>query len=143
MDTQYFWLEREDLPAGIGFGLFTKQHVFMLLLCAAVILLLVWLPDTHKRKLPYMAAALAAGNLLRDIFLMQIGRMSAAYLPLHLCSFSIFIYLLHAFLHDGKWKNALGEIGLVTLLPGALCGVLFPNWADYPLWNFMSLHSFL
>ena len=71
--------------------------------------------------------------------------MSLAYLPLHLCSFAIFVYLLQAFLPERflPFRRALGEIGLVLLMPGTICALIFPDWTAYPLWNFMCIHSFV
>ena len=71
--------------------------------------------------------------------------MSLAYLPFHLCSFAIFIYLLQAFLPERflPFRRALGEIGLVLLMPGTICALIFPDWTAYPLWNFMCIHSFV
>lgn len=145
-----FWMEGRDLPAGIGFGLWTGRHFAALGLCAAGIAgYCLWFLHSTKgqrrRIQKGTALALLAGNLLRDLFLFSIGRMSVAYLPLHLCSFAIFVYLLQAFLPKrcSNLAGALGEIGAVLLLPGTVCALIFPDWTAYPLWNFMCIHSFL
>ncbi|HAP72659.1 MAG TPA: hypothetical protein DDX59_04790 [Lachnospiraceae bacterium] len=177
---RYFWMEGKDIPAGVGFGHFTAKHILMLLLCAVFITVLtLWFKKQPLRRqntfLKILACLMLAGNLVRDLFLLIIGRMSLGYLPLHLCSFSIFVYLLHAFLpesyndtvmtlnpangryfavrdpeysessgiHQSPFREALGEIGFVLLLPGTVCALLFPDWSSYPILNFMSLHSFL
>lgn len=147
---QYFWKEIHDLPAGIGFGLFSAQHFAALGVCAAGIALYCFLFLRCSRKgqdriLKITSLLLLLGNLLRDLFLICVHRMSTAYLPLHLCSFAIFVYLLQAFLpaRFHRFREALGEIGLVLLMPGTLCALIFPDWTSYPLWNFMCLHSFL
>lgn len=146
----YFWKEIHDLPAGIGFGLFSRQHFAALLCCALGIaaVLRFFLKFSKKRQdafLKTVALSLLTGNLLRDLFLLAVHRMSLAYLPLHLCSFAIFVYLLQAFLPDRFlfFRKALGEIGLVLLMPGTICALIFPDWTAYPLWNFMCLHSFI
>lgn len=172
MSMQYFWLEGSDLPAGIGFGLFTARHFAALTVCCLVMALLcLWFVrlSQHSQALTLrvLAVLLLAGNLVRDLFLLSIHRMSIAYLPLHLCSFSIFVYLLHAFLPEtdriistnadlsaprshivrrvgqSRLREALGEIGVVLLMPGSFCALLFPDWSAYPLWNFLSIHSFV
>ena len=102
---RYFWMEGKDIPAGVGFGHFTAKHILMLLLCAVFITVLtLWFKKQPLRRqntfLKILACLMLAGNLVRDLFLLIIGRMSLAYLPLHLCSFSIFVYLLHAFLPE-------------------------------------------
>ena len=37
---RYFWLEGEDLPAGIGFGHFTPLHFLQLFFCFLLCLVL-------------------------------------------------------------------------------------------------------
>lgn len=186
---RYFWMEGKDLPDGIGFGLFTWKHFLALACCAAGIILLCrcFLKCTWKGQekfLKWTAVSLLLGNLARDIFLTIRGRMSVDYLPFHLCSFAIFVYLLHAFMPDlyhfisrkkeghhprrcqhparkdenesekriqttfedskaARFREALGEIGFVLLMPGTICALIFPDWTRYPLWNFMCLHSFI
>lgn len=174
---RYFWMEGRDLPDGIGFGLFTWKHFLALACCAAGIVILCrsFLRCTREGQEKFLkatAVALLLGNIARDIFLTIRGRMSVDYLPLHLCSFAIFVYLLHAFLPDlyrlfcsrkrsggsnsgrrqikpfeqsraARFREALGEIGFVLLMPGTICALIFPDWTRYPIWNFMSLHSFI
>lgn len=147
---RYFWLEGSDIPAGIGFGLFTWKHFLTLGVCVlGIIFLCRWFLSCsrHGRDifLKWLSVLMLLGNLARDLFLSVIGRMSVNYLPLHLCSFAIFVYLLYAFLPPkaGKFREALGETGFVLLMPGTVCALLFPDWAYYPIWNFMSLHSFI
>lgn len=147
---KYFWLEGDDLPDGIGFGLFTWKHFLALGCCAAgIVFLCIWFMKCSRKGqdtfLKWTAVALLLGNLARDLFLSIIGKMSVDFLPLHLCSFAIFVYLLHAFLPERfeKFREALGEIGFVLLMPGTICALIFPDWTRYPIWNFMSLHSFI
>ena len=148
--TSYFWKEIHDLPAGIGFGLFSSRHFAAVLCCGlgVAFALGLFLKCSKKRQdvlLKATALSLLAGNLLRDLFLFSVHRMSLAYLPLHLCSFAIFVYLLQAFLPERflPFRKALGEIGLVLLMPGTICALIFPDWTAYPLWNFMCIHSFV
>lgn len=158
---QYFWMEGNDLPEGIGFGLFSVQHFGTMAGCAVGIFLLLraFLRRTAAQQLRWLrvlAVLLLAGNLARDVFLLVKGRMSVAYLPFHLCSFAIFVYLLYAFLPEKyagsgnrgiilqpRFREALGEIGVVLLLPGTIMALIFPDWSAYPLLNFMCIHSFL
>ena len=148
--TSYFWKEIHDLPAGIGFGLFSSRHFAAVLCCGfgVAFALGLFLKCSKKRQdvlLKATALSLLAGNLLRDLFLFSVHRMSLAYLPLHLCSFAIFVYLLQAFLPERflPFRRVLGEIGLVLLMPGTICALIFPDWTAYPLWNFMCIHSFV
>lgn len=156
---QYFFVEGEDLPEGIGFGHFTPAHFAQLAVCALFCFFLCfWFVKKDFRGqtkfLRILAVCMLLGNLARDIFLLCIGRMSLAFLPLHLCSFSIFVYLLHAFLPESQdpaagkviqstFREYLGETGFVLLLPGTVSALIFPDWTDYPVFCFMNLHSFL
>lgn len=130
---RYFWMEGKDIPAGVGFGHFTAKHILMLLLCAVFITALtLWFKKQLLRRqntfLKILACLMLAGNLVRDLFLLIIGRMSLAYLPLHLCSFSIFVYLLHAFLPESYNDTVM------TLNPanGRYFAVRDPNTANRP-----------
>lgn len=170
-----FWLEYHDLPEGVGFGLHTPKHFLTLAVCALVIVLLcLWFGRLSWKKqekaLKFLPLLMLAGNLLRDVYLLIVGYMSIAYLPLHLCSSSIFAYLLYAFLPeeipeevkqkehltepDGSekqkarrhrlsaFRTSLGEVSFVLLMPGSVTALIFPDWTNYPLFNFMCLHSF-
>jgi|GEM_PF-257645 len=92
-----------------------------------------------------LSLLILGGNILRDLFLLSVHRMSIAYLPLHLCSLSIFVYLLYAFLpaRHRRLRAFFGEVSAVLCAPGALTALLFPDWSAYPLFSFMSLHSFV
>ena len=67
------------------------------------------------------------------------GFFSIYTLPLHLCSLSYGLCLLHALT---RW-DWLGEILYFPCLPGAALALLFPDWTAYPLWNYMSIAAFL
>lgn len=157
---RYFWLERTDLPEGVGFGAFTLQHFAALAACAAgIVILCLWFYHLDSRKtasgflrqekaLRVIAMLMLAGNIGRDIMLIAVGRMSLGYLPLHLCSFSIFVYLFYAFLPEHTprmhaFRGAIAEISYVLLAPGSLCALIFPDWTMYPLANFLCIHSFV
>ncbi len=78
---RYFWMEGKDIPAGVGFGHFTAKHILMLLLCAVFITVLtLWFKKQPLRRqntfLKILACLMLAGNLVRDLFLLIIGRMS-------------------------------------------------------------------
>ncbi len=67
------------------------------------------------------------------------GYFSVYTLPIHLCSLSYGLCLLHALT---RW-DWLGEILYFPCLPGAALALLFPDWNAYPLWNYMSIAAFL
>ena len=144
---KYFWYTYHDLPDGVGFSYFGVKHLTALGLIAAGIALCCILfrrlsVRGQDRMLKAIALLTAGGEVVKDSFLVCIGRMSMEYLPLHLCSFAIIVFLAHAFLKESWLKNALGEITWCLLLPGSMCALLFPNWKAYPMLTFMNLHSF-
>ena len=144
---QYFWYTYHDLPDGVGFSYFGVKHltalgviVVCIILCS---LLFRRLTETGQdRMLKIIAVLTAGGEVIKDSFLLYVGHMSMEYLPLHLCSFAIIVFLAHAFMKESRLKNALGEISWCLLLPGSICALLFPNWKAYPMFTFMNLHSF-
>ena len=145
---QYFWYTYHDLPDGVGFTYFDGKHLTALALTAAGILLSCLLfrqlsAKGQDRMLKSTALLTIIGEAARDAFLFRIGRMGMEYLPLHLCSLAIAVYLAHAFMKDSPLRSALGELSYCLLLPGSLSALLFPNWTAYPMLTFMSLHSFL
>ena len=144
---QYFWCTYHDLPDGVGFSYFGPKHLAALAIIAVAIAAccLVFRRLSEKgrdRMLKGIALLTAGGEVVKDGFLAIIGRMGMEYLPLHLCSFAIVVFLAHAFLPDSRLRGALGEISWCLLMPGSMAALLFPNWTAYPMLNFMNLHSF-
>ena len=145
---KYFWYTYHDLPAGVGFTYFDGKHLTALGLTAAGIILFCLLYRNMSgkgqvRMQRAVALLTALGELAKDLFLVCIGRMGMEYLPLHLCSLAIAVYLIQAYIPDSPLRSALGEISYCLLLPGSISALLFPNWTAYPMMTFMSLHSFL
>jgi hypothetical integral membrane protein (TIGR02206 family) len=147
---RWFWSVQGEIPDGIGFGLFSVKHVAMLVLCAAEIFVLcrifLALPESRQtRMLRILAVIPAVMECVKIGLLTRAGVMNAGFLPLHFCSFSLYVCLLHAFQkdHRSRFSSLLGEVLFVLLMPGALAALLFPDWSFYPLLNFMCLYSFL
>ncbi len=82
-------------------------------------------------------------EIIKDLYLIKTGRFGIGYLPLHLCSLGIVVFLFAAFLRSCKWKQIFGEIALVLILPGSLCAVLFPDWNVYPVFSFLNVYSWI
>lgn len=145
---EYFWYTYHTLPDGVGFSHFDHKHLTAIALTALgiVICCLIFKHlGEHGQEIMLKVTALSvgAGELARDIFLVCVGRMGMEYLPLHLCSMAIYIYILHAFLKPCRFRDALGEISYSLLMPGSMCAILFPSWTAYPMLTFMNLHSFI
>lgn len=142
-------MQYEDLPEGIGYGRFSPQHWATLILCAALILLAIWIfrkrSEVHRNRIikgiPWIMIGL---ECFKDLFLLQAGHFGVGYLPLHLCSLGVFLFLLLSVSRTPKWKGIFGEIAVTLILPGSVAALLFPDWAHlYPVWNFMNLYGYL
>lgn len=145
---KYFFTERSDIPADAGFGLFSLRHFLSL----GVSLLIIHALCAAARKkteagrvrmLRTTALVMTVMECCKDGFLTAIGKMGPGYLPLHLCSFSVFVLLLYAFLPASRLRDFFGEVAVVLLLPGAVLALLFPEWRIYPVLNYLGLHSLI
>ena len=41
-----------------------------------------------------------------------------------------------------RWRF-VGVVYVLLCVPGALSALIFPDWVDYPLWNYMHIHDFI
>lgn len=132
-----------NISPGAGFGRFSAAHFFILLaavfLTAGAFFLCRKRPGLGRRLAPAVAWLALLTELWRAAVLMALGLYNRGRLPLHLCTLSVYIYFIHM-LRPG---DALGQLIYAFSLPGAAFALIFPDWADYPLWHFVSLSSFL
>lgn len=139
----YFWYSRETIPAGVGFKLYDKTHLgwlFAMLITFAVCCVLYrFLSESNRLKFRRTIALLMViVEIFKHIILVINGVWQLNYLPLHLCSISIFFSCWHAIK-----PNALNRELLYALcMPGALMALLFPSWTMLPCMNGLSIHSF-
>lgn len=131
------------IEKGVGFSHFDSCHLMWLLgflgftvLCCGVYCRL----DTSARRRMRRAMALtvAADELLKVVVLLIGGNYRPSYLPLHLCSISLFAVLWQAFRPGGTVDNYLYLVNV----PGALMALLFPSWTALPPTSLMHIHSF-
>lgn len=146
---EYFWVQYEDLPPGLGYGRFSLTHMVTLAALAVLIicgaLLFRRLSATQRehvlKVIPFVMLALECA---KDLFLLRAGHFSVGYLPLHLCSLGMFVFFLIAFSRTQRWRTIFCEIAVVLILPGSIAALLFPDWAGlYPPLNFMNLYGYL
>ena len=78
-------------------------------------------------------------EIFKDLYLVRVGHFGLDYLPLHLCSMGIPVFLLAVY--GGRAGPFFTEIAMILILPGSVCAILFPDWTMYPVWNFMNLYS--
>jgi len=144
----YFWKQYEDLPPGLGYMRFSAQHIVTLLILGALLILTVRLLSAGSarlsramRILPWSMAGL---ELFKDAFLIRAGHFSTGYLPLHLCSLGLFVFLAASLSRTDRWRMIWSEIACVLIVPGTTAALLFPDWAHlYPVVNFMNLYGYL
>ena len=123
--------------------------------------------DIYHRKLHrYIPVALLILELIKDGILLAQGRFGIGYLPLHVCSIGVFVFLLREVISEESFikpptkgqsqpgqcqqcpgprlKSILGEVAVILIMPASLAGLIFADWTTlYPVLNFFNLHSYL
>lgn len=130
--------------AGPGFARFSPPHFIWLLFGGAIVTAACAFYSkqsvTRRRGLALVTASLAlAIELTRTGLLLSRGLYDEGRLPLHLCTMSVYLCFIHALRPDA----GLGQFLYAFSLPGAAFALLFPDWADYPAWHFVTLSSFM
>ncbi len=62
----------------------------------------------QRRFLKIMPGFMVVMEVFKDLFLVSVHRFGIGYLPLHICSIGIFIFLLRELLPWRRAKKALG-----------------------------------
>ncbi len=146
---ELFWTQEFDLPPESGYPLWGAAHLAQ---AAAVILIIAAAlcaagrrrkPDGMPWYVRTIPAVMLVMEIVKDLYLVRVGHFGTGYLPLHLCSLGIPVFLLSAFLPGPRGRAFFMEIALVLILPGSLLAIIFPNWTMYPVWNFMNLYSWV
>ena len=145
---EYFWKQYEDLPAGLGFGRFSPEHLLTLAVIAAVtVAFALWFSRQREARRRRVLKVIPVLMILLECwkigFLLRAGHFGPGYLPLHLCSLGVFVFLLCGFSRTDRWRAVFAEIAVTLILPGAVAALLFPDWVHlYPVWNFLNLYGF-
>ncbi len=146
---EYFWKQQDDIPAGMGYPLFGIAHLMCVgitLFLTIFFLLLIRRQENSKQRkfckiLPLFMLGL---ECFKDIFLISVHRFGIGYLPLHICSIGIFVFLLREFLPWQWAKDAFGEISYIIITPASIAALLFADWTVYyPVLNFMNIYSYI
>lgn len=146
---KYFWSQQFDLPKGVGYARFGPEHIAQLLLVAAGIILANLLLkrksiEAQERFIRIFPWIMVGMETFKDLYLVRIGRFSTGYLPLHLCSLGMFVFLIYSFCHSERWRAVFSEVSVCLILPGSAAALLFPDWiALYPVLNFMNIYSYI
>ena len=149
MNFEHFFLYTEKAIAenlDVGFELYSRGHLIWLLILAvaALIVVPVYIKSSPKKQAgikKIFALGLLISEIIKDIIILAIGAPIVAYLPLHLCGYAIFFFLIDAFLPKQK---VTGQLIAYAFGPGALMALLFCSWTRLPVFcSFISIHSFI
>ena len=125
-------------------GSLSLGHFFWL---AVLLFLIVFLGRAYKasdesrrqRIRLIVAGLIMLDEIAKDLVVPLSGQWEWEFLPLHLCSISVFAVFFHAL----TGNRLLEEYLYALTLPTALMAMVFPDWTSaLPFWNFMCLHSF-
>lgn len=141
---QYIFTPANRLPEGVGFKLYGAAHLIWLAIVVAEIIVMVRIYQKlgmvgRRRYVKGIALYLLATEVIRDGLIIALGGWEWSYLPLHPCSFTMFIIAAWAFKPNRFCGNLLYGFGIV----GAACALLFCNWTAQPPIQFQTIHSFV
>ena len=143
-----FWKERNDLPAGVGYPLWGRTHILSICALGLMILLLLILflrcdAIRRERVIRVLPIIMVGLEVWKDMFLISVHRFTVGYLPLHMCSLGIVVFLLYAWGRE-RMRRIFGEIAFTLILPSALVAIFDPDWTTYyPPLNFMNIYSYV
>ncbi len=142
-------MQQDDIPEGMGYPLFGVAHllsVVITLVSVAAVAALFRRMDAGKQRrfLKLLPVVMVALEVWKDLFLASVHRFGLGYLPLHVCSIGVFIFLLREYLPWKRAKDVLGEIAFVLIMPASLAALIFADWTVYyPVLNFINIHSYI
>ena len=141
-----FFAERGAFPPA---GLFSLGHVFMLVCCVVLLIILIKTLLKNKSENPYKLVRIVAVvvfilELVKTAWGMSAGRYNEwyEYLPIWFCSLFIPFSLLAGFAKGKLQKLALSFLYYGGLIGGATY-LVFPTTSigRYPFWHFITFHS--
>ncbi|MCL1922274.1 MAG: TIGR02206 family membrane protein [Propionibacteriaceae bacterium] len=142
---EYFWSSPYGTPEELWFGQFTLQHLAALVAMVVLIAAVVWIyrrSSIHRRKLIRLVVGICVLSMeliIRQVGFVVTGIYSAGILPLHACAAATFCVFIDSIKPNSWCREYLYAIGSW----GALCALIFPDWADQPLMNLFTWQSFL
>ena len=138
-----FFLTKDNIPEGVGFQTFGLTHMIWLLagalLCVAACIFYHKLSaDKQKRMLTILGTYIFLQEMVKNLVLVFLGEFSWGYLPFHLCGINILLIFFDVI----KQTKVVRSFLYYFSIPGAALALLFPNWTNMPVWNFLHIHSF-
>ena len=146
MDTiKYFFTHYDNIPEGLGYGLFTIKHFVLLLITILFIILTVKeYKKSNEAKRIKIRKIIAFTLIIIDVIkliIMYLNPMDYTnYLPLEICSFAAYSIVLDSIYKDNKFFS---EMLLLLFLPAAMTALLVPTTTALPIFNFFTIHQFL
>ena len=145
-----FFTYENNLPAGVGYRLYSPTHISVIIICLLMIVLITVryavTDEAGKGKIRKAVAVIPVVlMILRYIYVIACGASIVFELPLHLCSMTgIFCFIYEFFLKRSTFiRSVLGQALYALCLPGAMMAILFPDGTVYPIIHFISLESYL
>ncbi len=146
---EYFWRQQDDIPAGMGYPLFGIAHLLSVAITVLLVICLIFLirrqEDKRQRRfLKVLPLVMLGMEVIKDSFLVSVHRFGIGYLPLHICSIGIFVFLLREWL-PWRWaRDVFGEIAYIIIMPASIAALIFADWTVYyPVLNFMNIYSYI
>lgn len=139
-----FLKSRFTIEQGKGMGSYSLGHFIWLGLLFFLIFFLgkkYRAADEDKRKKIriVIASLIMLDEIVKDIIMPITGQWDWSFLPLHLCSISVFVVFIHAL----TGNRILEEYTYAITLPTASMAMAFPDWTGaLPCMNLMCIHSF-
>jgi hypothetical integral membrane protein (TIGR02206 family) len=138
-----FFTEYRHIPPGLGFGEWSHTHIVVLIITALACFVTVFFykkADTRRRSviLKTLTSVCVGSEVLRQIIAAVTGQYTTGNIPLSVCNFSAYFLMVYAFTKSRQILEFAYAIGL----PGAIMAMLFPGWANLPIFNFFALYSF-
>lgn len=140
----YFFTFESGIPKGMGFAWYGLGHIIWLAgIAVATVFLAIWYRACEgKEKITFDRVVASVMLVLEGLWLGMLasgGNLNLYMLPLHMCSLSIYLYIIYGY-HRVSW---IGEYIYAFGIPGGLAALLFPNWSAYPMGNYYCISSFL
>lgn len=139
-----FWQIAENPAPGLGWPKYGLIHWAWLFAGAVTIFLLLMLyrklsPKSRKIMAWLVVSIQLLNELDTQVMLISTGQWTISDLPLHMCSLTEIVFLIHI-IHPSRMMSA---IVYAIAFPSAILGLFLPTWSVLPLWNFAAIHSFV
>lgn len=137
-----FFATEEMLGEGHGFSLYDSLHLsWLVLFLVLVVVNCIWYKKAgimaRSRWKKILAILILTMEIVKNVVRLICGTFGLGDLPFHLCGINVFMILIHAWKPNKIFSNFL----YMACIPGAMAALLFPDWTQLPLLNFMHLHS--